>query len=113
MNKFVAVAVLGLAECALFATPCLGQDASKVVVTDPAYTKAQRLVEVDHGRRMNIYCRGKGSPTVVFDAGLGDSSSSWGLVQPASCQDEGVFVRQSGTRLQRSGEPSQHGEKYR
>jgi pimeloyl-ACP methyl ester carboxylesterase len=83
MNKFVAVAVLGLAECALFGTRCLGEDAPKVVVTDPVYTKAQRLVDVDHGRRMNIYCRGTGSPTVVFDAGLGDSSSSWGLVQPA------------------------------
>ena len=82
MNKCVAVAVLGLAECALFATRCLGQDAPKVVVTDSVYTKAQRLVDVDHGRRMNIYCRGTGSPTVVFDAGLGDSSSSWGLVQP-------------------------------
>jgi pimeloyl-ACP methyl ester carboxylesterase len=82
MNKFVAVAVLGLAECVLFGARCLGQAAPKVVVTDPVYTKAQRLVDVDHGRRMNIYCRGTGSPTVVFDAGLGDSSSSWGLVQP-------------------------------
>jgi hypothetical protein len=71
MNKFVAVAVLGLAECVLFGARCLGQAAPKVVVTDPVYTKAQRLVDVDHGRRMNIYCRGTGSPTVVFDAGLG------------------------------------------
>lgn len=83
MNKFAAVAVLALGECALFLTPCLGQDVPQAVVTDPAYTKAQRLVDVDHGRRLNIYCRGLGSPTVVFDAGLGDSSSSWGLVQPA------------------------------
>jgi pimeloyl-ACP methyl ester carboxylesterase len=82
MNKHVGVAVFALAACALFASPCLSEDASKVVVTDPVYTKAQRLVDVDHGRRMNIYCRGTGSPTVVFDAGLGDSSSSWGLVQP-------------------------------
>lgn len=62
---------------------CPGQDALKPLVTDLIYTKAQRLVEMDHGRRMNIYCRGKGSPTVIFDAGLGDSTSSWGLVQPA------------------------------
>jgi pimeloyl-ACP methyl ester carboxylesterase len=55
----------------------------KPPVTDPIYTKAQRLVDVDYGRRMNIYCRGSGSPAVVFDAGLGDSTSSWGLVQPA------------------------------
>jgi pimeloyl-ACP methyl ester carboxylesterase len=82
MNKYVAVAMLVLAECALFGARCLGQAATKVVVTDLVYTKAQRLVDMDHGRRMNIYCRGTGSPTVVFDAGLGDSSSSWGLVQP-------------------------------
>lgn len=83
MNKFVVVVVFGLAECALVATHCLAQEAPKAVVSDPVYTKAQRLVDVDHGRRMNIYCRGTGSPTVVFDAGLADSSSSWGLVQPA------------------------------
>jgi pimeloyl-ACP methyl ester carboxylesterase len=82
MNKSLAAAVLGLAGCTLFGTRCLGQSAPKLVVTDPVYTKAQRLVDVDHGRRMNIYCRGAGSPTVVFDAGLGDSSSSWGLIQP-------------------------------
>jgi hypothetical protein len=70
MSKFAAVAVVALAECALFGTRCLGQDAPKVVVTDLVYTKSQRLVDVDHGRRMNIYCRGTGSPTVVFDAGL-------------------------------------------
>jgi hypothetical protein len=74
--KSVAVAVLVLAECAPFATPCFGQDTPKAVVTDPIYTKAQRLVDIDHGRRLNLYCRGTGSPTVVFDAGLGDSSSS-------------------------------------
>lgn len=81
MNKIAAV--LALAECALFATPCFGADAPQAVVTDLVYTKAQRLIDVDHGRRLNIYCRGTGSPTVVFDAGLGDSSSSWGLIQPA------------------------------
>ncbi len=39
------------------------------------------LVEVD-GHRMHLDCRGAGSPTVVMDAGLGDSSVTWALVQP-------------------------------
>jgi pimeloyl-ACP methyl ester carboxylesterase len=39
------------------------------------------LVEV-HGHRMHLDCRGEGSPTVVLDAGLGDSASTWALVQP-------------------------------
>jgi len=39
------------------------------------------LVEVN-GHRMHLDCRGQGSPTVVLDAGLGDSASTWALVQP-------------------------------
>ena len=34
----------------------------------------------DH--RLHLVCRGSGSPTVVFDAGLGGSSLDWTLVQP-------------------------------
>lgn len=52
------------------------------VVDDPAYTRAQRLVEVEPGRRLNLYCIGKGSPTVVFDSGLTDETGVWALVQP-------------------------------
>jgi len=63
--------------------PCLGQEKPKPpIVTDPIYAKPQQLVEMDHGRRMNLYCRGSGSPTVVLDAGMGDSTISWALVQP-------------------------------
>lgn len=52
-------------------------------ITDPAYASAQRLVEVEPGRKMNIYCVGEGSPTVVFDAGMNNWSQIWGYVQPA------------------------------
>jgi pimeloyl-ACP methyl ester carboxylesterase len=52
-------------------------------VDDPAYTRPQQLVDIGGGRRLNLYCRGAGAPTVVFDAGLGDSSVAWALVQPA------------------------------
>ena len=34
------------------------------------------------GYRLHINCTGKGSPTVVVDAGWGDSSAGWGWVQP-------------------------------
>jgi len=33
--------------------------------------------------RLHLVCRGSGSPTVVFDSGLGGSSLDWTLVQPA------------------------------
>lgn len=40
-----------------------------------------KFVEVD-GRKMHIDCAGEGSPTVVLDAGLGDTYLSWRKVQP-------------------------------
>jgi pimeloyl-ACP methyl ester carboxylesterase len=46
------------------------------------YTEAQRLVEVAPGRRLNLVCLGEGSPTVVFDIGVGDPAGDWSLVQP-------------------------------
>jgi pimeloyl-ACP methyl ester carboxylesterase len=34
------------------------------------------------GYKLYLNCRGKGSPTVVLDSGLDDSSAAWGAVQP-------------------------------
>jgi pimeloyl-ACP methyl ester carboxylesterase len=48
-----------------------------------AYVRPQQRIEVEQGRRMNLYCGGTGKPTVVFDSGLSDWSSTWALVQPA------------------------------
>jgi pimeloyl-ACP methyl ester carboxylesterase len=52
-----------------------------VLVDDPAYTHAQQLVEVEPGRRLNLYCTGKGSPTVIFDSGVASETVEWALVQ--------------------------------
>lgn len=46
------------------------------------YTRPQRLVEVEPGRRLNLYCIGEGSPTVIFDSGLAEPTSTWFQVQP-------------------------------
>jgi len=46
------------------------------------YPRAHRLVTIEKSRRLNLYCTGNGSPTVILDSGLGDSTKSWGLVQP-------------------------------
>ena len=46
-----------------------------------AYPPPGQLVDVG-GYRLHINCTGTGSPTVVIEAGLGDWSSGWGLVQP-------------------------------
>jgi pimeloyl-ACP methyl ester carboxylesterase len=47
-----------------------------------AYVRPQRLVGLADGRRMNLYCTGAGSPTVVLDGGLGETSLTWARVQP-------------------------------
>src|SRR5512134_1496970 len=46
-----------------------------------AYPPPGRLVDVG-GYRLHINCTGMGSPTVVIEAGWGDSSAAWGWVQP-------------------------------
>lgn len=46
-----------------------------------AYPPPGRLIDVG-GYRLHINCTGVGSPTVVIEAGWGDSSTSWGWVQP-------------------------------
>jgi pimeloyl-ACP methyl ester carboxylesterase len=40
-------------------------------------------VDVGGGRRLNLHCREAGSPAVIFDSGLNDSTIAWALVQPA------------------------------
>lgn len=74
---------VGLAAlCCLVSTPTGAATASNPVIDNPAYTHAQRLVEVAPGRRLNLHCVGSGSPTVIFEAGMGVEAGTWGLVQP-------------------------------
>jgi pimeloyl-ACP methyl ester carboxylesterase len=46
-----------------------------------AYARLQRLVDIG-GRKLNLYCTGTGLPTVILEAGGGDSSLDWRFVQP-------------------------------
>ena len=73
------IALLLLA--ALHATPAPS-------VNGGPYTHAQRLVDIGNGRHMNLYCLGHGSPTVIFDSGLGVAAGTldWNHVQPAVAQ---------------------------
>lgn len=45
------------------------------------YPPPGRLVDIG-GHRLHIHCQGRGSPTVVFDSGLGGTSLDWTLVHP-------------------------------
>lgn len=52
---------------------------------DDLYARPGRLVPAA-GTRLNFYCSGQGSPTVVFDSGWGDWAPVWMLVQPRVSQ---------------------------
>jgi pimeloyl-ACP methyl ester carboxylesterase len=49
------------------------------------YPPPGEMVDVG-GYEMHIHCLGEASPTVVMDAGLGDFSLSWVLVQPRAAE---------------------------
>ena len=65
----IALAVTGSAASAASTTP------------SAVYATPQRLVAVDGARRLNLYCVGSGNPTVVLDAGSGNSMATWRHVQ--------------------------------
>ena len=44
----------------------------------------KRLVRLPSGRRIYLECRGRGSPTVVLEAGGGDGGDVWQVVEPGS-----------------------------
>jgi pimeloyl-ACP methyl ester carboxylesterase len=48
-----------------------------------------RLVNIG-GRRLHLWCTGEGSPTVVLEAGGGDSSLVWSRVQPVTAMTNRV-----------------------
>jgi pimeloyl-ACP methyl ester carboxylesterase len=75
-------AILVSAALLAFATQTESAPSTAVEVTDLAYITPHQLVDIGGGRKMNIYCVGHGSPTVIFDAGLGDQIRAWAAVGP-------------------------------
>lgn len=55
--------------------------AAPVPMPDNFYMQPGKLIAVEGARRLNLSCLGQGSPVVLFDAGMGDSSLVWRLVQ--------------------------------
>lgn len=47
------------------------------------YAQAQTRVALPDGRRLNVYCTGKGAPTVILEGGWTATTVSWRKVQPA------------------------------
>jgi pimeloyl-ACP methyl ester carboxylesterase len=77
------------AGSALLLTVALGQ--ARAADTNPAatsphipdaYAQPAKLVDLGHGRQLNLRCSGSGSQTVVLEAGALNDSSTWYKVQP-------------------------------
>lgn len=68
MFRTILAAALTLAATGAQAAPPLPVD---------TYYAPQRLVTLPDGRKMNLFCLGQGSPTVVLDAGYGSGASTW------------------------------------
>jgi len=68
--------VLAVTFLLAFLPNVFAQKQSTVSPTAPG-----RLVDIG-GQRLHVYCTGRGSPTVLLEAGTGDVSVIWSLVQP-------------------------------
>ncbi len=57
------------------------QSVASAAPGDEIFARPGQLVPAE-GTRLNFYCMGRGSPTVVFDSGWGDWAPVWTIVQP-------------------------------
>jgi pimeloyl-ACP methyl ester carboxylesterase len=73
----LALSALFAAQAFVWASPA----AADSLIASDVYAAPQRLVAVDGARRLNLYCLGSGSPTVILDAGSGNSMATWRHVQ--------------------------------
>ena len=82
MRRWATRVLIGL--CGLIITAALAGTAYQWIATrrDLAATPPPgQLVDVG-GFRLHLWCTGNGEPAVILDAGLGGTSTGWGLVQP-------------------------------
>ncbi len=81
MSGPARAASLMKAVAALAAVVLLAVTSRAESVPSGVYAEPQDLVAVDGARRLNLYCAGSGSPTVLLDAGSGNSMATWRYVQ--------------------------------
>ncbi|HEY1772699.1 MAG TPA: alpha/beta hydrolase [Gammaproteobacteria bacterium] len=74
--------VTAFAVLFLVGSACQSAEPAAPLIVDAVYLHPSRLVEIEPGRKMNLYCTGSGSPTVIFEAGMTDPTNVWGFVQP-------------------------------
>lgn len=76
-------APMKLLLCACAVSSLLGmQGTARGAPGDDLYTRPGHIVPAGDGARLNLYCMGSGSATVVFDSGWEDWAPAWAVVQP-------------------------------
>ncbi|PYS65833.1 MAG: hypothetical protein DMF76_01900, partial [Acidobacteria bacterium] len=65
----------------ILAVSAAGQGTTGAAPQDSLYENPGKLVSAN-GTRLNLYCMGSGSPTVVFESGWEDWAPAWAIVQP-------------------------------
>lgn len=64
---------------ALLAGSAVAQVPSNPWWTD--FARHRQSVTIAPGRSLNLLCLGKGQPTVILEAGMGDGAASWRMIQ--------------------------------
>ncbi|MYM85201.1 alpha/beta fold hydrolase [Duganella sp. FT50W] len=85
MNLCKATSLNVMLCLSLISSPGQAQTATPPILSPEIakdFVHAHTLLDVGDGRKMNLNCRGDGTVTVIFDAGLSDWSSIWAMVQP-------------------------------
>src|SRR5262245_43652329 len=86
--RFSLYLALVLATSPLFVAPQAGANSAQSETTQPPFPPPGRLVDIG-GWRLHLNCTGEArasQPTVILEAGIGDFSVEWGLVQPGVAQ---------------------------
>lgn len=82
MRRGAAVLALWLGAVTVSLGPAAkAAEPESSTISSEAYTHPQQLVAIDGQRRLNLFCQGTGEPTVLFDAGAGQSMVVWRHVQ--------------------------------
>lgn len=63
------------------AGPALGQSRPREQIPSEVYTRPAELFAVDGQRRLNMFCIGDGTPSIVFVSGAWENTMTWRLVQ--------------------------------
>lgn len=73
--------VLALMTGSAAAQPAVESYADQAKAWWAGYLKDSKLVTLPGGRKLNLYCQGKGAPVVILESGMGAGAFNWRFTQ--------------------------------